>query len=327
MQGRAFVMRCIDTGQLSYYFREAGSGPLVLLIHGFPDLSLGWLHQIEALAMAGYHVVAPDMRGYGRTGGPAESSGYCMGNLVGDLVELVEGLGYQKAVLIGHDWGAAVSWQAALLRPDVFQAVMGMAVPFQPRRLHGPPTEVMSYLAQKHGEDELYLSAFARPDAHLIMDEDPEQALRKMFWAFDGATPDHHQATGRIPEGQNFIDIISDEATLPPWMEASHFEAYVEAFREGGFERPVHWYRRIDDNWSQTRWLQGQKIIVPAAFLVGERDPVRRYAGQHEAELADWLEDLRSVTIVPGAGHWVQQEKPEAVNEAILAFLWDLSLK
>ena len=317
--------RCV--GGLDLHYFEAGQGPLLILVHGFPDLPQAWHHQIRVLSQEGYHVVAPFMRGYGPTGGPSEPSAYSSSNLVGDLVDLVRAMGQEKAVLIGHDWGAAVCWQAALVRPDVFHAVMGMAVPFQPRREMGPPTQSMKHLASKYNQDELYLSAFARPDAHLPMDHDPETALRKMFWAFDGATSDAHQATGRIPEGRNFIDIISDEASLPPWMDREHFDLYVEAFSESGFERPVHWYRQIDDNWTHTRCLQGKKITVPAAFLVGERDPVRRYAGQHEAELSEWLEDFRCMTIVPGAGHWVQQENPEAVNAAILTFLWDLSLK
>ena len=316
----------IKTDELDIQICEDGAGPLVLLVHGFPDLAIGWHHQIKALAEAGYHAVAPFMRGYGETGGPQEAEEYSIYALVGDLVALVEALGYRQAVVIGHDWGSAVAWHAALLRPDMFQAVMGMAVPFQPRRRQGPPTAVMKYLAQKNGEDELYLSAFAAADAHIPMDENPERALRKMFWAFDGSTRDEDQATGRIPAGRNFIDIIADEAVLPAWLDQAHFEAYVAAFTKGGFERPVHWYRRIDANWARSRWLQGRQITVPSAFLVGERDPVRRYAGHFEDELGHWLTDLRSTTIIPGAGHWVQQEAPRAVNEAILAFLWDLSL-
>ena len=317
----------IETDELDIALLEAGEGPLVLLVHGFPDLAVGWHHQIRALAAAGYRAVAPDMRGYGLTGGPPDASAYSIFSLVGDLVALVEALGYRQAVVVGHDWGAAVAWQAALLRPDMFHAVMGMAVPFQPRRRIGPPTAVMKYLAEQSGEDELYLAAFADPRAHACLDADPETALRKMFWAFDGATPDDLQATGRIPAGQDFVSVVSDAATVPPWMAPEHFARYVDAFSHGGFERPLHWYRKIDANWMRTRWLQGRKITVPSAFLVGERDPVRRYAGHFEGELAEWLTDLRAVHVVEGAGHWVQQERPDAVNEAILGFLWDLSLK
>jgi len=322
----AVEVETVKTEELPIQIRRAGEGPLVLLIHGFPDLSLAWHHQIEGLAAAGYHAVAPDMRGYGGTGGPPQAEAYSIFSMVGDLVALVEALGYEQAVIVGHDWGSAIAWYCALLRPDMFHAVMGMSVPFQPRRKQGPPTAVMNYLAQKNGEDQLYLAAFTAPDSHLAMDADPEAALRKMFWAFDGATPQSDQATGRIPAGRDMLDLISNRATLPAWMSQTHFDQYVSAFRQTGFERAVHWYRKIDANWARTRWLQGCKITVPSAFLVGERDPVRNYAGHFEDELSEWLTDLHAVTVVPGAGHWVQQEKPEIVTQAILSFLWGLSL-
>lgn len=322
----AVEVKTVVTGDLPIQIRCAGDGPLVLLLHGFPDLSLGWHHQIEGLAQAGYYAVAPDMRGYGGTGGPPQAEAYSIFSLVGDLVALVEALGYRQAVVVGHDWGSAVAWHCALLRPDMFHAVMGMSVPFQPRRKQGPPTAVMNYLAAKNGEDPLYLAAFAAPDAHLAMDADPQTALRKMFWAFDGATPTEDQATGRIPAGRDMLALISDRASLPPWMAQDHFDQYVAAFRQTGFERAIHWYRKIDANWARTRWLQGCKITVPAAFLVGERDPVRNYTGHFESEQGEWLTDLHAVTVVPGAGHWVQQEQPLIVTQAILSFLWDLSL-
>lgn len=321
------VSRSIKTDELTLQIQDAGEGPLVILLHGFPDLSIGWQHQIKALAEAGYHAVAPDLRGYGGTGGPQTASAYSIFSLVGDVVALVEALGETRAVVIGHDWGAALAWHCALLRPDMFHAVMALSVPFQPRRTKGPPTEVMRYLSQKRGEGLLYMAAFADPDAHVIMDADPEAALRKMFWSFDGATADEDRASGFIPDGQDFLSAIPDSATVPPWMSDDHFQRYVAAFRAGGFERPVHWYRKIDANWQRTRWLQGRKIAVPACFMVGSNDPVRQYAGQHEAELREWVPDLRGMTVVPGAGHWINQEQPEVVNAAILGFLWDLSLR
>lgn len=319
--------RTIAIEDLPLRIRQAGRGPLVLLIHGFPDLSLGWHHQIAALAQAGYHAVAPDMRGYGGTGGPPEAEAYSIFSMVGDLVALVEALGYRQAVVVGHDWGSAVAWHCALLRPDMFHAVMGMSVPFQPRRKQGPPTKAMRYLAQKNGEDPLYIVGFAEPDSHLALDADPQTALRKIFWAFDGATAAIYQATGRLSPASTLVATIPDEAVLPPWMDQESFAQYVTAFRQTGFERALHWYREIDTNWAQTRWLQGRRVTVPSAFLVGEHDPVRRFAGHFEETLGDWLSDLHAVTVVPDAGHWVQQEKPQAVTEAILAFLWELSLK
>ena len=146
-----------------------------------------------------------------------------------------------------------------------------------------------------------------------------------MFHAYDGATPDGRQSTGFIPEGQSFISTVPEDATLPPWMSETHFAEYVAAFSAGGFKGPLDWYRNLDANWAATAFLQDARIRVPAAFMVGERDPVRHYAGAHEAGLKDWAPDLRTQVVVPGAGHWIQQERPEEVNRLLLDFLGGLS--
>jgi len=320
------LSRILKTDVLDFHILEAGEGPLVLMLHGFPDLAAGWTQQIGAVAAAGYHVVAPDLRGYGGTGGPDDANAYSMATLVGDIVAIVEALDGERAVVIGHDWGAALAWQCALLRPDMFQAVMALSVPFQARRSNGPPTEVMRYLSEREGLGELYLSSFKAEQAHEMLDADPESALRKIFWSFDGATAAEDRSTGFHPQGGNLLDTISEEAVLPPWMTPEHFANYVVAFQQGGFRRPVHWYRQIDDNWHRSRWMQGCKVQVPACYMVGEHDPTRHYMERNEAELARWVPKLVRSTVVPGAGHWLQQERPDTVNEAILGFLWELSL-
>lgn len=208
----------------------------------------------------------------------------------------------------------------------MFQAVMALSVPFQARRNQGPPTEVMRYLANRDGLGDLYLASFKDEKAHEVLDADPEMALRKIFWSFDGATAEKDRSTGFHARGTNLLDTISDEAVLPPWMSPEHFAVYVEAFQRGGFERPLHWYRKIDANWQRSRWMQGCKVQVPACYMVGENDPTRYYVGRNETELAQWVPNLVSSTVVPGAGHWIQQERPDTVSEAIVGFLWELSL-
>ena len=313
--------RHIQTDRLTQSILEAGSGPLVLLIHGFPELGISWRAQVEALAGAGYRAVAPDMRGYGGTDKPGETAAYGILDLVGDMVDLVRALGETSCVVVGHDWGAPVAWHCALLRPDLFRAVFGLSVPFQPRRPKGPPTAAMAALSKRAGLGDLYISRFQAPDAHLEFDADPAAALRKAFFAYDGATPDGRQSTGFFPEGESFLSTISDDATLPPWMSEAHFQEYVAAFAAGGFKGPVDWYRNLDANWAGAAFLQDARIRVPAAFVVGERDPVRHYAGAAEAGLKDWAPDLRLQQILPGAGHWIQQERPDEVNRLLLAFL------
>jgi pimeloyl-ACP methyl ester carboxylesterase len=313
--------RLIRTDGLTQRILEAGSGPLVLLIHGFPELGISWRAQVEALATAGFRAVAPDMRGYGGTDKPADRDAYAILRLVGDMVDLVRALGETTCVVVGHDWGAPVAWHCALTRPDLFRAVAGLSVPFQPRRPKGPPTAAMAALSKRAGLGDLYINRFQAADAHAALDADPATALRKMFYAYDGATPGERQATGFLAEGVDLLDSIADDATLPPWLSAEHFDDYVDAFTRGGFRAPMDWYRCLDLNWSLTAHLQDALIRVPGLFVVGERDPVRHYSGAHEAELADWIPDLRGRHVIEGAGHWIQQERPEAINALLLDFL------
>lgn len=313
--------RLIQTDGLQQQILEAGSGPLVLLIHGFPELGISWRAQVQALADAGYHAVAPDMRGYGGTDKPQDRAAYSILHLVGDMVDLVRALGQTSCVVVGHDWGAPVAWHCALMRPDMFRAVAGLSVPFQPRRPQGPPTAAMAAISKRAGLGDLYISQFQAPDAHAIFDVDVAAGLRKGFYAYDGSTPAAHRSTGFIPEGQTFLSSVTEDAVLPPWMSDEHFQEYVDAFTVGGFRAPLDWYRNLDANWALTAWLQEARITVPAAFVVGENDPVRHYAGAHEASLQDWATDLRMQAVIPGAGHWLQQERPEEVNRFLLDFL------
>lgn len=313
--------RTIQTDGLTQSVLEAGEGPLVLLIHGFPELAISWTAQIEALAAAGYHVVAPDMRGYGQTQTPQEVEAFSILHLVGDMVDLVRALGETECVVVGHDWGSAVAWQCALMRPDMFRAVVGLSVPFQPRTPGGPPIAAMKALTARAGLGDLYIVTFQDPDAHLEFDRDPATALRKCFWAYDGATAPQDRSTGFLPPGVPLMQTISDDATLPPWMSPAHFADYVEAFTAGGFKGPIDWYRNIDRNWALTAFLQDRTIDPPSLFIVGTEDPVRHYAGRHEKALGDWLTDLRGQIEIAGAGHWIQQERPDEVNAALLAFL------
>lgn len=310
--------RLLPTDGLSQSILEAGSGPLVLLLHGFPELAVSWRAQIEVLAAAGFHVVAPDMRGYGGTDRPEEREAHTVLHLVGDMVDLVRALGETSCVVVGHDFGASVAWHCALMRPDVFTAVAALSVPFQPRRAKGPPTAAMAALARRTGRD-LYIRRFQPDDAHLGFDADPSTALRKMFHAYDGAT--ERQSTGFLAPDESLISSAPDDAPLPPWMSEDHFAEYVAAFAAGGFRGPLDWYRCIDLNWALTAAFQDVRIRVPAAFMVGERDPVRHYAGRDEAAMRDWIPDLRAQRVVPGAGHWIQQERPDEVNAFLLDFL------
>ncbi len=305
---------------------ETDNAPLILLIHGFPELGVSWRAQVQALGEAGYHAVAPDMRGYGGTDKPDGSAAYSILNLVGDMVDLVRALGETRCVVIGHDWGAPVAWHCALLRPDVFRGVAGLSVPFQPRRSKGPPTTAMAAITKRAGLGDLYILRFQAPDAHRALEADTATTLRKLFYAYDGATAADRRSTGFMPEGAALLDTIPDDATLPPWMSRDHFQEYVQAFSAGGFDAPLNWYRALDLNWSLTAFLQDRKIDRPALFVVGQDDPVRHYAGAAEAELTTWVPNLTRSVVLQGAGHWIQQERADEVNALLLEFLVGLPL-
>ncbi|MFN5617365.1 MAG: alpha/beta fold hydrolase, partial [Brevundimonas sp.] len=178
--------RRVKTDGLTQQVLEAGEGPLVVLLHGFPDLAIGWRAQVAALAAAGYRAVAPDMRGYGGTDRPGGRDQHTILHLVGDVVDLVRALGETSAVVVGHDWGAPVAWHCALLRPDMFRAVAGLAVPFQARRPGGPPIAAMKAISARTGRGDLYIARFQADDAHLPFEADVATALRKAFYSYDG---------------------------------------------------------------------------------------------------------------------------------------------
>lgn len=315
--------RLIKTATTTQHVWEAGSGPLVIFCHGFPELGFSWRHQVEAVAAVGFHAVAPDMRGYGGTDAPEGAEAYAITQLVADMVALVQALGETQAVVVGHDWGAPVAWHCALLRPDVFRAVAGLSVPFTPRREGRPPIAVFRAIAKAMGKD-FYMLSFQEPGMEAELEADVEATLRTAFWSYDGATPAEKRGSGFLEPGASFLGAMHPAEHLPPWMSQADLQVYVEAFTAKGFAGPVNWYRNLDRNWEQLAFVQGKRIEVPGLFMVGEVDPVRGYTGSGEKELSEWVPDLRGQVVVPGAGHWLQQERPDAVNAALIGFLTDL---
>ncbi len=316
--------RIIRTATISQHVREAGAGPLVIFCHGFPELGFSWRSQIEAVAQAGFHAVAPDMRGYGGTEAPEGVEAYSILHLVGDMVALVQALGETRAVVVGHDWGAPVAWHCALLRPDMFRAVAGLSVPFTPRRAERAPLPVFRAMSRAMGKD-FYMLRFQEPDAAAELEADVARALGGAFWGYDGATPDDRRASGFLAPGVSFLESMGQPDGLPPWLTPEDFAVYVEAFQRSGFEGPLNWYRNLDRNWELTAFAQDRRIEVPALFMVGEKDPVRGYSGKGEAELEAWVPGLREKRVVAGAGHWLQQERLDEVNAALLQFLASLT--
>ncbi len=309
--------RVIDAGDLRIRVAEAGSGPLVLLLHGFPESWYSWRHQLPALAAAGYHAVAPDQRGYGETGGPADPAGYTMLHLVGDVIGLIDALGEERAVVAGHDWGAPVAWNAALLRPDRIRGVIGLSVPYLPRG-STPPVEALRALYS----DRFYICYFQQEgpaDAELA--RDPAATFRRLLVAASGDGP--LSGVPVVPEGGGLLDLCPEPRSLPAWLTSRDIEAYAGQFARSGFTGPLNWYRSLDRSWELMAAWRHARVGVPALYLAGDRDLVVSFSGGPAmlAGLAAAAPGLREARLLPGCGHWTQQERPAQVSEAMIAFL------
>jgi pimeloyl-ACP methyl ester carboxylesterase len=294
-------IRRITTNGVELATIDEGAGPLVVLCHGFPELAYSWRHQIPALVESGYRVLAPDMRGYGHSSAPAAVEDYDVIALCGDLCGLLDDAGEESAIFIGHDWGASVVWQLAVLRPERVRAVAGLSVPFVPRA----PAAPIAIMRRHLGED-FYIVWFQQPG---VADEALARDVRRTLttsrqwtarWAEEDATPPR----------------------VPGWLSEHELGVYVEAFERTGFTGGLNWYRNIDRNWELTGAVADRRVEQPAMFLTGALDPVRRFMPSEA--MRGWVSDLRAEVVVPEAGHWVQQQAPAAVNDALLGFLAEL---
>ncbi len=317
----AQTQRDVTANGITLRITEQGSGPLVLLCHGWPELAYSWRHQIPVLAQAGYHVVAPDMRGYGGSSVPHEIEAYAIPDLVGDMVALVAALGHSHACIVGHDWGANVAWNAALMRPDLFTAVAALSVPHRQRH----PTTAPLTLLRAAGLENFYWFYFNRegvPEAEF--ERDLESAIRKVLFSGSG---DSTQGKGSmalsVPPGEGFLDRVRVPAVLPAWLSEDDVAHYAAAFRRSGLRGPFNWYRNIDRNWALLAPFQGALITPPALFIAGTRDSVitSPIGGKAVDALAACVPNLRDKVMIEGGGHWIQQERPSEVNAALLRFL------
>jgi pimeloyl-ACP methyl ester carboxylesterase len=321
--------RVVETNGITMHVAEAGRGPLVVLCHGFPESWYSWRHQLVALAAAGYHAVAPDQRGYGQTEAPRPIEQYTLLHLVGDVVGLVGALGDKTAVIVGHDWGAPVAWHAALLRPDVFRAVIALSVPFRPR---GPvrPTSVMPQTP----EAVFYQLYFQEPGvAEADLERDPKATIRRLLYWGSGDARDPSarrvEATdvGMVPRAGGLVNSRPDPTTLPAWLGQAEIDFYAGEFARVGFRGGLNWYRNIDRNWELLAPWTNAQVTVPALYVAGERDLVLAFRGMDQLlpALPRFIPNLRKTLILPGCGHWTQQERPAEVNAAMLEFLKSLS--
>jgi pimeloyl-ACP methyl ester carboxylesterase len=306
--------RSISANGIDIFLLEQGEGPLVVLCHGWPELSYSWRHQIPAIAAAGYRVAAPDMRGFGRTGAPSDIAAYSIFDHVGDMVALVAALGEKQAVIVGHDWGAPVAWHAAMFRPDVFSAVAGLSVP-PPFRGRGRPLDTL----RESGITNFYWQYFQTPGvAEREFERDVDVTMRTLL-----GRGFSDPASLFVEEGRGFLGDVSTVKPLPDWLSEADLAYFTEAYRKSGFRGGLNWYRNLDRNWELTAPWQDAPISQPSLFIAGSRDSVITglIGAKRVADMERILPNLQQKLIIDGAGHWIQQERSDEVNAALIAFL------
>ncbi|MGE0314544.1 MAG: alpha/beta fold hydrolase [Lautropia sp.] len=303
-------------------FAQAGDGPLVLCCHGWPESWYSWRHQLRALSQAGWRCVAPDMRGYGGTDAPAESGSYTQLHMIGDMVELVHALGEREAVIVGHDWGAPIAWNAAMLRPDVFRAVVGMSVPWAPPA----HTDLLSALS-KAGIRNFYIEYFQRPGvAERELEADVRTSLRRIYHAASGEMREPGRGFAVLKDGEGLLGNTVEPARMPDWLSEADLDYFAAEFGRTGFRGGLEWYRNIRRTHELLGAWRGVPIRQPSMFIAGERDGVLRFPAS-TSQIAAYprtLPGLRGSHILDGAGHWIQQERAERVNGLLLDFLGSL---
>ncbi|MGW4201301.1 alpha/beta fold hydrolase [Streptomyces sp. NPDC004726] len=301
---------------------EQGSGPLVLLVHGFPESWYSWRHQLPALAAAGYRAVAIDVRGYGRTSRPGDEAAYRMLDLVEDNVAVVRALGEESAVIVGHDWGSNIAATSALLRPEVFRAVGLLSVPYAPPG--GPrPSEIFANMG---GDQEFYVSYFQEPGrAESEIEPDVRGWLAGFYSALAADTmpaadvPDPHfvsrggKLRERFPAGP-----------LPAWLGEDDLDVYAGEFERTGMTGALNRYRNMDRDWEDLAGFQGKPITQPSLFLGGALDASTTWMSEAIQAYPTTLPGLVSSHILDGCGHWIQQERHEEVNRLLTDWLASL---
>lgn len=302
-------------------YLDVGSGPLILLLHGFPDFSYTWRHLLSPLAGAGFRVVAPDLRGSGGSSRPSDTEGYTYFHVIGDLVGLMDELCVEQAVVVGHDMGAYVAMHMALIVPARVRAVASLSIPLRKR----PPRPPLTLLETVFGP-RFYQIQFQVPDApEADLERHLESFLPGILVGLSADAP--HPITSLVlDEGAMFSDLFPMPDRLPGWLTEADCAAYIETFRKTGFDGALGSYRNIDRNWELLGPWASAIVSVPAMYITGDQDiayTIARASGTLE-EMPLLVPDLRRSTVLADTGHWLTQEKPAELTAELLGFLGEL---
>ncbi|HEY1246780.1 MAG TPA: alpha/beta hydrolase [Hyphomicrobiaceae bacterium] len=297
----------------------SGKGPLVVLVHGFPESWYSWRHQIPTLAAAGYRVAAPDVRGYGGSDKPEAIEAYAIGEMCADIAGLIEALGEERAILVGHDWGAPIVWNTALFHPEKVRAVIGLSVPHTGR---GPLPRIE--LFRKVYKDRFFYQLYFQTPgvAEAELEADVRTSLRKIYYSASAEGREARLLAGKLPDAR-LLDGVPDPEPFPAWLTDADLDYYVGEFQRSGFRGPLNRYRTSELDFAQQAAVADKRIEQPAAFVAGSLDPVLGFIpGLDLIEMMRGrVSDLRLVRLIEGAGHWVQQERPAEVDAALVEFL------
>jgi pimeloyl-ACP methyl ester carboxylesterase len=316
----------LQANGISIHYVEQGSGPLVVMCHGFPESWYSWRHQLPALAAGGFRAVALDMRGYGGTSKPQAIGSYSVSHLVGDVVGAIAALGEKQAVVIGHDWGGPVAWYSALMRPDVVRAVAVLSVPFNPPTALPDGVTVGQLTMRTANGRDYYRLYFQEPGrAEKELEADVRKTMLGILHTVSGdIVRDGVRTTpfdGYFPKGQTFIQQCVTPAALPSWLSEADLAFYTSELSASGFRGGLNWYRNIDSIPGILAPFVGTTIRNPAFYLYGEYDLIAGNTPAAIAAMKAVLPDLRGIVKLEGAGHWLQQERSDDVNRELLRFL------
>lgn len=306
--------RYVTVNRIRYHYAEAGEGPLVMMIHGFPELWYSWRHQLAAVAKAGYHAVAPDLRGFGESEVSPLVRDYSILQHARDVKALIDELGAEQATLIGHDWGANIMWIMPMLYPQTVKALVALSIPFYPEPRD--PSKFKSFGSGKFNQ-------FREPGVtEAEFDADPERFFRLFFYGLSGDAPPgtiDHLFLGQFPADAKLLDGFPEPDRLPDWLTQKDLDYYVDAFRRTGLTGALGFYRNMVDDYPKLKEIYRARIPQPVLFLGGGEEPAVKY-GKLDL-MNESLTNLRKTIVLPYCGHWLQQERTEEVNAAVTEFL------
>jgi len=299
-----------------------GSGPLVIMVHGFPESWYSWRHQICAVAKAGFTACAIDVRGYGGSDKPHPVEAYAMERMIADVVGVVEAMSLDgRAILVGHDWGAPIVWNTALVRPDRVRAVCALSVPYLGIGARSF-IDVVNDIFTKRGLFFYQVYFQEEGAAEAEAEASPRDFLRKFYYAISGDAPDGTWPANK-KLGEKLLDGLVDPDPFPAWLATDDLDYYVSEFERSGFRGPINRYRNHERDFEFLRGFVDRKIAQPALFISGTRDPAFNMLGRGDpiATMRNHVVDVRGAYVLEGCGHWTQQERAKEVNALLLPWL------